>query len=128
MAQTDSVLFILFYGLVTSIFRAFEVTLMVNNVPANAGDARDWDLIPGSGRYSGERNGNSLQYSCLGNPMDRGAWWATVHGLQRLRHDCATKHTHSFNTLPDIIGQALMQAQMVDSCTSVCLEGSCWWC
>ena len=50
MAQTDSVLFILFYGLVTSIFRAFEVTLMVKNVPANAGDARDWDLIPGSGR------------------------------------------------------------------------------
>ena len=74
MAQTDSVLFILFYGLVTSIFRAFEVTLMVKNVPANAGDARDWDLIPGSGRYSGERNGNSLQYSCLENPMDRGAW------------------------------------------------------
>ena len=56
------------------------------------------------------------------------SWWVTVHGLQRLRHDCATKHTHSFNTLPDIIGQALMQAQMVDSCTSVCLEGSCWWC
>ena len=87
MAQTDSVLFILFCGLVTSIFRAFEVTLMVKNVPANAGDARDWDLIPGSGRSSGERNGNSLQYSCLGNPMDRGSWWATVHGLQRVGHN-----------------------------------------
>ena len=38
-------------------------------------------MIPGSGRYPGERNGNPLQYSCLGNPIDRGAWWATVHGV-----------------------------------------------
>jgi len=41
----------------------------------------DLDLIPGSGRYLGERNGNPLQCSCLENPMDRGAWWATVHGV-----------------------------------------------
>ena len=53
---------------------------MVTNLPVNAGDE---GLIPGSGRYSGERNGNPLQYSCLGNPMDRGAWWATVHGVSR---------------------------------------------
>ena len=54
---------------------------MVENPPASAGDERDAGLIPGSGRFSGEGNGNPLQYSCLGNPMDRGAWWATVHGV-----------------------------------------------
>jgi len=48
----------------------------------NAGDIRDVGSIPGLGRSPGERNGNPLQYSCLENPMDRGAWWATVHGLQ----------------------------------------------
>ena len=52
---------------------------MVKNPPANAGDARDSGLIPGSGRSAGEGNGNPFQYSCLGNPMDRGAWQATVH-------------------------------------------------
>ena len=53
---------------------------MVKNPPANAGDARDMGPIHGSGRFPGEGNGNSLQYSCLGNPTDRGAWWATVYG------------------------------------------------
>ena len=51
------------------------------NLPANAGDAGDLGLIPGLGRFPGGRNGSPLQYSCLGNPMDRGAWWATVHGV-----------------------------------------------
>ena len=46
----------------------------------NAGDP---GLLPGSGRSSGEGNGNSLQYSCLGNPMDRRAWWTTVHGVMK---------------------------------------------
>ena len=49
---------------------------MVKNQPADAGDTAS---IPGSGRSPGIRNGNPLQYSYLGNPMDRGAWWATVH-------------------------------------------------
>ena len=53
---------------------------MVKNLSANAGDA-GW--IPGSGRCLGERNGNPLQYSRLGNPMDGGAWWATVHGVAK---------------------------------------------
>ena len=53
---------------------------MVKNLPANEGDA---DLTPGSGRSPGEGNGNSLQYSCLGNPMDGGAWWATVRGVAK---------------------------------------------
>ena len=48
-------------------------------------------MIPGSGRYPGEGNGHPLQYSCLGNPMDRGAWRATVHGVTRVRHDLVTK-------------------------------------
>ena len=51
---------------------------LVTNLPADAGNAGS---IPGSGRSPGEGNGNPLQYSCLGNPMDRGAWWATVHGV-----------------------------------------------
>ena len=51
---------------------------MAKNLPANAGDLGS---IPGSGRFPGEGNGNPLQYFCLENPMDRGAWWATVHGV-----------------------------------------------
>ena len=51
---------------------------LVKNPPANAEDTRDENAIPGSGRSSGEGNGNPLQDSCLGNPMDR-AWRATVH-------------------------------------------------
>ena len=54
---------------------------MVKNRPANAGDA---SLIPRSGRFPGEGNGSHLQYSCLENPMDRGAWWATVHGVAKV--------------------------------------------
>ena len=50
----------------------------------NAGDP---GLIPGTRRSPGEENGNPLQYSCLENPMDRGAWWTTVHGSQRVGHD-----------------------------------------
>ena len=54
---------------------------MVKNPPANAGDARDAGLIPGSGRSPGVGNRSPLQYSCLENPMDRGAWQAAVHGV-----------------------------------------------
>ena len=56
---------------------------MVKHLPVNAGDARDMGLIPGSGRSPGEGNGNPLQYPGLENPMDRGAWWATVHGVAK---------------------------------------------
>ena len=52
------------------------VAQMVKNMPVSAGDIRDMDSIPGSGRSPGEGNGNPLQYSCLGNARDRGAWWA----------------------------------------------------
>ena len=53
----------------------------------NAGDARDMGSIPGLGRSPGGGHGNPLQYSCLENPMDRGAWQATVHRSQRVRHN-----------------------------------------
>ena len=51
----------------------------------NAGDTGDMGLIPGSGRSPGEGHGNPLQYSCLENPMDRGAWWARVHGVTKIQ-------------------------------------------
>ena len=57
---------------------------MVKNPPVNAGDLRDVGLLPGSGRSLGEGCGNPLQYSCLENPTDRGAWWAIVHGVAEL--------------------------------------------
>ena len=57
---------------------------VVNNPPANAGDKRDMGLIPKSRRSPGGGHGNPLQYSCLENPMDRGAWWATVHSIQSI--------------------------------------------
>ena len=60
---------------------------MVKNPPANARDARDVGSIPGSGRSPGGENGNPFQYSCLENPMERGAWWATVHGVTRVGDD-----------------------------------------
>ena len=56
---------------------------MVKNPPANAGDIRDMHSISGSGRSPGGGNGDPLQYSCLENPMDRGAWWAIVHGVAK---------------------------------------------
>ena len=57
----------------------------------SAYNAGNLGLIPGSGRTTGERNGNPLQYSCLGNPMDKEAWWATVHEIPSVRHDLVTK-------------------------------------
>jgi len=56
---------------------------VVKNPPTNAGDVRDMDLIPGSERSPGGGHGNPLQYSCLENPMDRGVWRATVHGVAK---------------------------------------------
>ena len=56
---------------------------MVEKLSANAGDARDTGSIPGSGRSPGDRNGNPLQYSGLENPVDRGAWQASAHGVAK---------------------------------------------
>ena len=62
---------------------ASQVMLVVKNLPASAGDIREVGSIPGSGRSPGGGNGNPLQYFCLENPMDRGAWWATVLGVAK---------------------------------------------
>ena len=68
---------------------------MVKNLPDNAGEARDEGLIPGSGRPPGVGNGNPLQCSCLENPLDRGSWWATVHGVRELDiTEPLRTHTH----------------------------------
>ena len=72
----------------------------IKNPPANAGNTRDMVLIPGLGRSSGEGNGNPLQYSCLKNSMDRGAWRATVHKVSQSRtrqsaHTRVCVHIHT---------------------------------
>ena len=59
------------------------MALVVKNLPVNAGDIRDAGSIPGLGGSPGDGHGNSLQYSCLENPMDRGVWWGTVHRVAR---------------------------------------------
>ena len=73
------------------------VALVVKNLPANAGDIRDMGLISGLGRSPGEKHGNPVQYSCLENPMDTGAWWATVHGVTKswTRLKQLSTYTHS---------------------------------
>ena len=76
--------------------------LVVKNLPANAGDVRDLGLIPGLGRSPGGGQGNRLQYSCLENATDGGAWWATVPRIAKSRtrlkeismHACIINYTH----------------------------------
>ena len=63
----------------------FPAGSVVKNPPASAGAAGDVGSIPGLGSSPGGGNGNPLQHSCLGNPMDRGFWWATVHGVTKNR-------------------------------------------
>ena len=67
--------------------RASQVALMVKNLPANAGNARDTNLIPGLGRSPGVGNSKLLQNPCLENSIDRGTWWLQSMGTQRVRHD-----------------------------------------
>ena len=79
----------------------FPGVLAVKNPPANAGDVRDMDSIPGSGRAPGGGHGNPLQYSCLENPMDRGAWQDTIHRVakSRTRLKPLSTHVHTMNML-----------------------------
>ena len=63
--------------------QAYQVALVVKNLPANAGDIRDVGSIPGLRRSLGEGNSYVVQYSCLENPMDRRVWWATVHSVAK---------------------------------------------
>ena len=78
---------------------------VVKNLPANAGDTGDVSSVHGSGRSPRGGNGNPLQYSCLGNPMDKGAWRVTVHGVaesvmtEQLTHTHTHIYTHSQLTM-----------------------------
>ena len=63
--------------------QASQVVLVIKNPLANAGDIKDMGLIPGLGKSPGVGNGNSLQHFCTENPMDRGAWQVTVHGIAK---------------------------------------------
>ena len=86
---------------------------VVKNLPANAGNA---GLIHGSGRSPGEGNGNPLQYSWLGNLMDQGAWWATVHGgCKRVEHDLVTKQQQGYKT-PTRLGPSLIRSAECQCC------------
>ena len=75
----------------------FQGGTVVKNPPANAGYARDAGLIPGSGRPPGVGNGNPLQFSCLENSTDKGAWWAAVHEVAKSCAKRACTHTHTQN-------------------------------
>ena len=79
------------------------MALVIKNLPASAGDIRDWGSIPGWGRSPGGGHGNPRQDSCLQNPIDRGAWWATVHGITQSRtrlSDLAHTLQEYFSDLP----------------------------
>ena len=83
----------------------FASGAVVKSPPANAGDTVDVGSIPGSGRFPGKGNGNPLQYSSLANSMDRGDWWATVHGVtksQTLLIYEALMHVHLSMFLNDV--------------------------
>ena len=84
------VLYVIIKYCVKLCYGTSQVVLVVKNPPANAGDVRDSGLILGSGRSTGEGNGNPFQYSCLGNPMDRGTWWATLHRITESERTEAT--------------------------------------
>ena len=75
---------------------------MVKNLPTNAGNLRDTGLIPVLGRSPGGRYGNPFQYSRLENPMDRGAWRATVHGVAQSQTQLKQLNTHTCRVLPGV--------------------------
>ena len=75
--------------------QAFRLVLVIKNPSANAGDSRDASSIPGLGRSPGEGTGNPFRYSCLENPMDRDAWWATVHRVTKCLIQLNQPSTHT---------------------------------
>ena len=94
---------------------------VVKNPPANAGGARDVGSIFGSGRSPGEGKGNPLQYSCLGNPMDRGAQWATVHGVAKSQTQLSNQthtHTHTQDYFKSRIN--VQFSSVAQSCPTLC--------
>ena len=85
----------LYFSVMNSYILASQVVLLVKNPHVNAGNIRDVGLIPGSGRSSGGGHGNPLHYSCLENPMHRGAWWATVHRIAKSQMQLKVFSTHT---------------------------------
>ena len=71
------------FGYLIRISLSFPGGSVIKNLPTNTGDTGDMGLTPGWGRSPGGGNGNLLQYSCLASPMDRGVWWAAVHGVTK---------------------------------------------
>ena len=95
---------------------ASQVVPMVKNPPANAGDTRDVDSIPGSGRFPGVGNCNPLQCSCLENSVDRGAWWATVPGVTEsdmTKHTCTYTQQHMGFSVAPCPSQHLMSVLLI---------------
>ena len=89
---------------------------MIKNPPANAGDTKDTGLVSGLGRSHSGGNGNSLQYSCLENSMDRGAWWATVHGAVKSQTQMSTHSTqHKSNKDKDMFQRRLISREMLST-------------
>ena len=77
--------------------KGFPDGIVVKVLPANAGDTRDKGSVPGSGRSLGGGNGTQLHYACLGNSLDKGAWWSIVRGVARSRTQLST---HTEQTKP----------------------------
>ena len=137
-----TILYVLY--IIYDIGQASLVAPSVKNLPANAGDTGDTGLIPGWGRSPGERNDNPLQYFCLGNPMDRRAWWATVHGVTkeldmtyRLNHYHDTDHRlgssgwlhilkHVWFELLNLSARPLSYSSLTDTQPGVVLVPSPW--
>ena len=103
---------------------------VVKNSPSSAGDVAEVGSIPVSGRSPGGGNGNPLQYSCLENPMDRGAWWATVHGVTKSRTQLNTHtQTHWLNSYTSLFyfGWWLCRLQYVVCCqTNISIVVECY--
>ena len=88
---------------------------MVKNLLASAGDARDEGLISGSGGSLGEGNGNSIQYYCLENSMDRKAWWATVHGGVSKSRTRLNTHIQTYGTMFSVSSVQFSHSVVSDS-------------
>ena len=102
---------------------------VIKNPPASAGDTGDMGLIPGLERSPGEKHDNPLQYSCLENPMDRGAWRATVHRVTKIRHEWAhSTHTGSSAAVPgmqEVSQEAVLSVQC--GLEHVCMRALSGW-
>ena len=114
-------------GKIINMSRASQVVLVVKNLPSSTGDARNSGPIPGSGRSPGVGHGHLLQYSCLENPVDRGAWWATVHGVTKELDTNKRLYTHTHthtHTQTQLIGSKrfldFMQFGPVSPCCCCC--------